>query len=578
MVLTKKYFSKFEGFAIISLLALSAFIYYRDTFNFWFLIDDPAAILYSFQSIKKIFFSNFYSYAFYTPLVALSFKPDVLLFGLNPVAYHIHNTIVLILVSFMVYRILRLYTGLFESFIPSLIVLFSTPSLICVSWIVLRQYLYPMLFSLLAVFLFLKYRPDFKSNKYLVILIMILNELSFMGKEQYMTLPFVLFIISEGNLKERISKTYPYFIVLLFHFVLRVYVLGGVGGYLGGEYLNYNPFDYAKIILKSAFTISKIFFGSYWFTLLFLIPFLNRPKKIILSVGVWIFSLIVSFLVMMSEPFLAEYRYWFIPTVLFSFMIGFSVYDIKRLYLKSVIFLLTLIFFFVNTLSINKELKSSVKNEAKLSEIVSKLLVDDRYKDGLILYPDNLSILASGYVTSMSRVYSRFGLSPLQKFVPIQILAFYPQTVNGKKVYEIQESFNVIDVTNSINEKIKKIKADLTKDKLKVDLIKEKRILLLECNSGKAIIAFSISLENGLVYYNVLIAPYLKSIDLKPFFKDNPVELISGQHLNYSIGQWHIRMNPLKEKETIIMFSCFNEENRLSPLADNALFFKEYSK
>jgi hypothetical protein len=281
---------------------------------------------------------------------------------------------------------------------------------------------------------------------------------------------------------------------------------------------------------------------------------------------------------MMSEPFLAEYRYWFIPTVLFSFMIGFSTDNIKRLYLKIIVLLLTVTLFFINIFSINKELKLSVRHEALLSETVSKLLINDNYKDSLILYPNNLSLLNSGFVTSMAKVYKKFEIYHSPDFVPVQILPFFPQIKNDKKIFEIQEDFNVVEVTNSIDEKIKHVKANLTKEELKVDLIKEKRALLLECNSGKAIIAFSVSLENGLVYYNVLIAPYLKSIDLKPFFKDNPVELISGQHLNYSIGQWHIRMNPLKEKETIIMFSCFNEENRLSPLADNALFFKEYSK
>jgi G3E family GTPase len=48
-----------------------------------------------------------------------------------------------------------------------------------------------MLFSLIAIYLFCQHQPDIKKSPLIVVLIAMLTELSFLGKEQFMALPFV---------------------------------------------------------------------------------------------------------------------------------------------------------------------------------------------------------------------------------------------------------------------------------------------------------------------------------------------------------------------------------------------------
>jgi len=132
---------------------------------------------------------------------------------------------------------------------------------VCLSWIVLRQYLYPMLFSLIALYLFLKFKPTLKNDKKTVLLILFLSEMSFMGKEQFMTLPFVLFILSDGSFKGRIVQISPYFLLLVGHFLLRMYVLGGFGAYWS---INDNPWVYFYTAINSLGHTSRVLFGNEW--------------------------------------------------------------------------------------------------------------------------------------------------------------------------------------------------------------------------------------------------------------------------------------------------------------------------
>lgn len=576
--MSKRLFFKYKNLIVIVLFAAIGFIYYRDIFNNWFIIDDPAAILYSSENLKDIFFSNSYSYAFYTPLVALSFMPDVNLFGLNPVPYHIHNLVILILISFMVYKTLRLYVNPLESLIAGLFVLLSTPALMCQLWIVLRQYLYPMLFSLIAIYIFLRYEPDLKKNKPLVFLIVFLNELSFMGKEQFMTLPFVLFVIAKGTIKERFLKTYPYFLIFIFHFLLRMYVLGGIGGYLGGEYLSYNLIDYIKILIYSPLITSKILFGNYWLFFLFFIPFAIRPKKAFLSILIWLSALLVSFLGMGSEPQADTYRYWFIPVVVFSFFIAFSPQEFKKNYIRFAFCSLALILFLINTYSVNKDLKILEKKNSVVSEIVSKALIDKNYKNSLVLYPDEISLLTSGYIKNMQSIYGQiFGLKIFPHFIPFEILAFYPKIIKDYEgVYEIKDQ-RMIEVPQ-INEKIEKFKDNLSKKEFKIDLKKEKEnryTLISKCTEGKAIIAFFISYKNNLLDYSLAVGPYIEKIDLTPFLKGNKIIPIKTKDIDYTNRQWIIEGKVLATKEEIVMFCCFTGEQKFTNLSEYSLLVKQ---
>ncbi|OGW43033.1 MAG: hypothetical protein A2Y66_01450 [Nitrospirae bacterium RBG_13_41_22] len=560
-----------EGLIVITLFIITALLYYHDTFNYWFIIDDAAAILRSADPLKEILFANIYSYAFYTPLVALSFKPDVSFFGLNPVPYHVHNTLTLVFIAFMIYQILRLYTDRISSSVAAVVVLFSTPSLVCLLWIVLRQYLCAMLFSLISIYLFLKYKPDLKNNKFIVMIILILSELSFMGKEQYMTLPLVLFILSDGGLKDRIYKTYPYFILLTGHFLLRMYVLGGLGGYLGGNYLNYSPVVYIKTVFESIFAESKVLFGYEWFVILIVLPFLLRPQKIVLSALLWTASLLISFFAMSAYPYADTYRYWFISTVMISVMTGFAVNAVKRKIIKTIFFSAILLAFFVNTLNINKDVKIIFHEKSTVAKSVSKALVDSKYLNAVIIFPDDIFLVASQYIEYMVAIYhSLYKIKSHTTFLPFEFIVFYPEIIEDyERVYEIKSN-SIIDITDSIDAKIKVFKDILLDERPAVGLIKSKNKaeLVLKCESGKAIIAYSISWKYGRLFYGETIGPYLEKIDLVPFFRTKDIDIIPVENIKYHDKTWHIDKRSLQDGETLVTISCFTQENKVTTLSD----------
>lgn len=564
-----------ENITIIGILATCAFYYYRDVFDFWFVSDDAAAMVSSLASLKDIFFNRIFSSFFYTPLVALSFKPDVILFGINPYPYHVHNTIVLILISFMTYKTLRLYADRISSFIPSIIVLLSTPSLICLLWITLRQYLYAMLFALLSVYLFLKYKPSLKSTPFIVLVIVFLSELSFMGKEQYMTLPFVLFILCEGTMTQRFSKTYPYFVLLAAHFFLRLYVLEGVGGYIG---FRYNPVVYAKTIYESVLTESRILFGYEWFSIIVILPLLLRPRKIFLSVLLWLSSLSISFLVMSYYPQADTYRYWFIATVLFSFLVGFNMNFIRNISLKLLYGLSIIIFFFVHSFVTNKDIKEFVRKESLMAGKVTKIMFDDKYSNSLVLFPDSAWLANSNYIKHMSEAYAKIdNIWAFPPFIPLELLSFYPEIIGDfTDIYEIKED-RIENISESIEERIYLFRHSLSSEKPGINIFKKNSFveLSLGCSDASGIIGLEIKINGGQTSVYKYAAPYMERINLN-FMKVKEAEILPIEKLSYHDRTWYFEGRPITHDTSFIILMCINTQNKYTHLSDVIFFDRKF--
>lgn len=558
----------FEKFFVIGIFLIVSSFYFSDTLNYWFFYDDPGAMVSSTESLKKIFFGRIYSYAFYTPFVALSFKPDVALFGMNPLPYHIHNMIVLVFIAFMVYLMLRLYTDRVSSLVSSVIVLFSAPSLVCIIWITLRQYLYAMFFSLIATYLYLKYKPALRHNRFIVLIILILCEFSFMSKEQFMTLPFVLFIISEGNLKQRACKTYPYFLLLILHFLLRLYVLGGIGGYLGFQY----DFKvYMRTIFESIFITSKVIFGHVWVVILIALPLFFKPKKIILSMQLWLISLSISFLAMFFYPSADTYRYWFIPMILFSFSVGFSASIIRNRLLKASFLLTIMTLFLSNSLNINRDLKELFNNETLLAKQVAESMIDRKYRNSMVLCPNDSYIVESSYIYCLSMAYRRIsGIEHFATFYPMELIAFYPDvTRDFENVYEIKGK-GIVNITTSMEKKINLFKTAISSEKPEIKLFKNDNGIrtMLKCRSGKLIIRYSIKRIADKYYASKNTLPYLENINLIPYTKNEAVLLLPIENLSYHEKKWHIGRRPVANNEAVITCSCMDEQGQNTLLSD----------
>lgn len=545
-----------------------AFLYFYNVLHLWFFCDDPASIVYSAENLYEILFVNRYSYAFYTPLLPLSFKPDVALFGMNPFYYHLHNVIVLALIASMVYLILRRYADRASSIVAAGIILLSAPSLVCIIWITLRQYLYSMLFALIALHLFLKYKPDLKNNKMVVFLIALLSELSFMGKEQYMTLPFIFFLLSGGGLRKRINRTFAYFLVLIAHFLLRWHVLGNMGGYLG---IYYDPKLYLITVFGSILTASKVLFGFSGIVILVAIPFMLRPKKFILSCIVWLLSLSISFVSMYYYPTADTYRYWFIPVVLFSFAIGSGSSLLKNRKLKVFYLILITALFLNHSLRINEELKSQFRKETAVAKRISESMIDSRYRNSVILFPDNKYIIESGYQYNMAKAYlDILGIATFPSLYPLELIAFYPEILqNAKAVYKLQSDV-LVDVTGSVGKDLDLFSGSLVSEKPEIRLFKSGSTveISLKCKGGKGITGYTIKRFNDKYYITRHVLPYLERINLKPFITSTAVDALPVENLSYRNRAWYLGTMPIKNNTAVITVSCTDQGARNTRLSD----------
>jgi hypothetical protein len=558
----------YQKIVVFGALLTAGLVYFSDILNCWFFYDDPAAMVFSMETVKDIFLVHNYSYAFYTPLVAFSFKPDVLLFGMNPLPYHIHNVIVLVLVAFAVYSILRLYTDRITAFAAALVALLSAPSLVCIVWITLRQYLYSMLFALAAIYLFLKYKPNLKGNTLLVFAIAVLAELSFMGKEQYMVLPFVLFILSQGTLRQKISATFPYFLVLGMHFLLRWSVLGSAGGYLG---MHYDPMAYIKTTYESFLTASRILFGTPWVLIPIAIPFLLGIKRVSLLLLLWLTSLSISFLAMSFYPSADTYRYWFIPVVLFSFLIGFGAGLVKKFWARALLLGVVLLLFLNNSLQINRELKGFFREQTLIAQRISDAMIDSGYRDSLILLPDNRYIRESSYVLYMSRAYARISNAEIfATFYPIELVAYYPEiTGDFGAVYELRGN-DLTGLTDSAGALISNFRASVSQEKPEIKLFTNPQEIGigLKCRSGRAINVYSIR-RIGHQYYGMKdTIPYMEYINLKPFMRDAVVQVLPIQDLMYKEKTWYVKGEIIPENTLLLAGSCVDTGGQNTRLSD----------
>ncbi len=93
-------------------------------FGIWFLPDDFVSIYGSMQNPLKLLFSRedyaLFNRWFFTPLLPISFKLDGHLFKLNPIGYHFHNYLVILMNAIVIYKIARFYLPGFYSLLSSL--------------------------------------------------------------------------------------------------------------------------------------------------------------------------------------------------------------------------------------------------------------------------------------------------------------------------------------------------------------------------------------------------------------------------------------------------------------------------
>jgi len=182
----------------------------------------------------------------YRPLLNLSFATDYFLWGLDPFGYHLTNLMLHILNGiFLYFLMLHLVKSDMLAAIIAIIFVVHPVQTEAVTWISSRANVQFMLFYLLSLFFFIKFREGEKNKRFFYYSSLIFFIASVFSKEMAVTLPFIIVLYDLYFNKKRFSflKTkmlvwLPFFFILLSFVVIRTLAVGRITqcSYLGGNF------------------------------------------------------------------------------------------------------------------------------------------------------------------------------------------------------------------------------------------------------------------------------------------------------------------------------------------------------
>lgn len=255
--MTDHLFKKTIVFLILLVIGLGI---YANSFNnelFW---DDDDMVVNNEYIKDWSYFPEFFTESlisgagqtsnYYRPLILITFAVDYHIWGLNPIGYHITNTLFHIIVAFLlfllVYKLQQLSCGTAKNkyilaFLVSLIFLVHPLQTEAVTYVAGRGDPLSAIFSLLAILFYINFRTSKGGIKYLGggLLFFVLGLLV---KEQVIFLPALVFLVEmvffagkgsreagEESKGKRVANMVkyitPWALISVFYFLLRILVL-----------------------------------------------------------------------------------------------------------------------------------------------------------------------------------------------------------------------------------------------------------------------------------------------------------------------------------------------------------------
>ncbi len=205
--------------------------------------DDPQILLHLHQySIIDDFINpqvwQQFSPANLTPWLILSFESDLILFGMNPSAFYLHQLLALAAAAIALYLCMTLWLRRDFAFFGAVLFLLGAPSQLVTEQLMTRHYIEGLLFCLLSLYLFVRYLRTGSTS--LLAVSAILYVLAITAKEIYVPLVLLLPFLPESVWRQRLRAALPFIIIAAAYTAWRASMLGTLsGGYVeSSEYLN----------------------------------------------------------------------------------------------------------------------------------------------------------------------------------------------------------------------------------------------------------------------------------------------------------------------------------------------------
>lgn len=440
---------------------------YSNSFSNKFFWDDDDSIVNN-EYIKDFkYFPNYFSENliagsgkvtnYWRPALLISFAIDYHLYGLNPVGFHVNNTILHIIVAFLLFVLLfELSKGnKYIAFLSALIFLIHPLQTEAITYVAGRADPLSSIFLLLSLIFYINFRKKkIKHKNYFLIISLISFFLGLLTKEQIILAPLLIvliegiFFFKKENWKKSFKILIPYFSLSIIYFVSRITFLNFNNILAGMDYMvNYNSslwirlltftwvfnkyifLMFAPLNLHMAYEVSPILSFFSWPVLLFLIfisilfffIFKNIKKEKMIS-----FSLLWFFIILLPRTNIFKinrplYEHWlYLPLAGFFFflfsLVSVLIKKIERGKIKKIVKILSIILFVIFSIFLSH---LTIQRNKDWKDPITFYEKNLKYTPNSFIQRNNLGMAYAdeGYHDKAVKQYSR----------SIAIYDYYPQ-------------------------------------------------------------------------------------------------------------------------------------------------------
>lgn len=227
---------KHDRFGIAASLVLASLVWllYGKATRLWWTFDDFFAIhaLQDKSPLGYLFSPEIWRQPrMFTPFLLLSFQADMLVFGLRPTAFYLHQLVALAATAVALFWLLRLWLAPGAAFLTSLLFLVGVPPAAWVQELLVRHYIEGLLFSILSVWFFVKSVREDRTTCSVASALLYLAAI--LCKEVYLPLIGLLLLLPEADLRLRIRRVRAHLVVLAVSLAWRYAMLGTLAGGYG---------------------------------------------------------------------------------------------------------------------------------------------------------------------------------------------------------------------------------------------------------------------------------------------------------------------------------------------------------
>lgn len=207
-----------------------------------------------------------------TPWLIFSFEVDMILFGLTPAAFYLHQLLAIAAAGLLLFMCLNLWCRAVFALAGSVLFVVGLPTMLVAEQLMTRHYVEGLVFALAALYGYVMYlRTD---RKGVLALALLMYVLAVTAKEIYVPLPALLLLVPDGNWGARLKASLPFFAVTALYALWRGYMLGSYsGGYV--ESSEYLTFAFVGDVLASFVRFPALLTGLGW------------PVVVLLFLGLW---------------------------------------------------------------------------------------------------------------------------------------------------------------------------------------------------------------------------------------------------------------------------------------------------